>query len=87
MTGLLNGIETQQHTLDYISINCWNMTGFLNQDEKRLMGAPGFAHSAFWKKRTPIDAYDVLIAGTALANQGILVTNNSKEFSRVYKTG
>lgn len=37
------------------------------------------------KKGTPIGACDVLIAGTALANQGILVTNNTKEFSRVSK--
>jgi len=37
------------------------------------------------KKGTPIGACDVLIAGTALANNGILVTNNTKEFSRVSK--
>ena len=34
-------------------------------------------------KGTPIGGYDVLIAGTALANQGVLVTRNVKEFSRV----
>ncbi len=37
------------------------------------------------KKGTPIGPYDVLIAATALANQGVLVTNNAKEFSRVSK--
>jgi tRNA(fMet)-specific endonuclease VapC len=37
------------------------------------------------KKGTPIGPYDTLIAGTALASQGILVTNNTKEFSRVPK--
>lgn len=35
------------------------------------------------KKGTPIGHYDYLIAGTALANNGILVTNNTKEFQRV----
>lgn len=35
------------------------------------------------KKGTPIGPCDVLIAGTALANNGVLVTNNTKEFSRV----
>lgn len=35
------------------------------------------------KAGTPIGPYDVLIAGTALAHQGMLVTNNLKEFSRV----
>ena len=32
---------------------------------------------------TPIGAYDVLIAGTAMSNQGILVTHNTKEFERI----
>ncbi len=35
------------------------------------------------KKGTPIGPYDLLIAGTAVANHGILVTNNTKEFDRV----
>ena len=35
------------------------------------------------KKGRPIGPYDLLIAGTALALQGILVTNNTKEFTRV----
>jgi len=34
-------------------------------------------------KGTPIGAMDTLIAGVALANQSILVTHNTKEFSRV----
>ena len=37
------------------------------------------------KKGTPIGPYDILIAGIALEHQGILVTNNLKEFSRVPK--
>ena len=37
------------------------------------------------KKGTPIGPYDTLIAGTVLTHQGILVTNNLKEFSRVPK--
>lgn len=32
---------------------------------------------------TPIGPYDVLIAGTALANGGTLVTRNEREFGRV----
>ncbi len=32
---------------------------------------------------TPIGAYDVLIAATAQANNGVLVTNNTREFARV----
>ena len=32
---------------------------------------------------TPIGAMDTLIAGISFANQGVLVTHNTKEFSRV----
>lgn len=35
------------------------------------------------KQGTPIGSYDTLIAGTALAVNGVLVTNNTKEFERV----
>lgn len=34
-------------------------------------------------KGTPIGPYDVLIAATAMANDGILVTRNLREFSRI----
>ena len=37
------------------------------------------------KKGTPIGPCDVMIAGTALSRQGVLVTNNTKEFRRVPK--
>jgi tRNA(fMet)-specific endonuclease VapC len=35
------------------------------------------------KEVRPIGPYDLLIAGTALARNGVLVTNNTKEFSRI----
>ena len=35
------------------------------------------------KQGTPIGPLDVLIAGTAIAQRGILITNNVKEFGRV----
>ena len=38
---------------------------------------------ALEKIGTPIGPYDVMIAGTALSWQGILVTSNTKEFRRV----
>ena len=34
-------------------------------------------------KGEPIGQYDVLIAATAIANQAILVTHNTNEFSRI----
>ena len=41
--------------------------------------------AALEKKGTPIGPYDVMIAGTALSRQGVLVTNNTQEFRRVSK--
>ena len=37
------------------------------------------------KKGTPIGPYGILIAGTALAHQAILVSRNTSEFERVDK--
>jgi tRNA(fMet)-specific endonuclease VapC len=39
--------------------------------------------AALEKGGEPIGPYDVLIAATTLANQGTLVTHNTKEFGRV----
>ena len=39
--------------------------------------------AALEKKGTRIGPCDVMIAGTALSKQGVLVTNNTKEFGRV----
>lgn len=35
------------------------------------------------KRGTPIGPYDILIAGTAVSTNSILITNNRKEFARV----
>lgn len=35
------------------------------------------------RKGTPIGVYDILIAGQAIARERILLTNNTREFSRV----
>lgn len=40
-------------------------------------------HAQLEQQGTPIGPMDVLIAGTAVALQGTLVTHNVKEFSRV----
>lgn len=37
------------------------------------------------RKGTPIGPFDILIGGTALAHQAILVTHNTKEFGRIGK--
>lgn len=39
--------------------------------------------AALQKKRTPIGAYDALIAGCALARALVLVTSNEREFGRI----
>lgn len=39
--------------------------------------------AALEKRGTPIGPNDLIVAATAIANDGILVTNNEKEFKRV----
>jgi tRNA(fMet)-specific endonuclease VapC len=43
----------------------------------------GELRAAVQRKGTPIGAYDLLIASTALANRLILVTHNTREFKRI----
>jgi tRNA(fMet)-specific endonuclease VapC len=43
----------------------------------------GRLRAALERKGTPIGAYDLLIAGQALARKATVVTANAKEFSRV----
>jgi len=52
---------------------------FGNEEAK----ASAMLRASLEKKGTPIGPYDVMIAGTALSRQGILVTSNTKEFRRV----
>ena len=40
-------------------------------------------HLGLEEKGVPIGPYDILIAGIALSNKGILVTHNTKEFERI----
>lgn len=52
---------------------------FGNEEAK----ASAMLRASLEKKGTPIGPYDVMIAGTALSRQGILITSNTKEFRRV----
>ncbi len=52
----------------------------LTRDDAR---AGGDIRARLKRAGRPIGAYDVLIAGQALARNMILVTNNSREFSRI----
>lgn len=45
--------------------------------------ATAIIRASLEQKGTPIGHYDYLIAGTTVANNNILVTNNTKEFNRV----
>ncbi len=61
-----------------------SMVSVLPFSEKQAKAA-ALLRSQLDKKGTPIGPYDVLIAGTVLSYQAVLVTNNTKEFKRVPK--
>ena len=52
----------------------------LGQDEVKSAAA---IRADLESQGKPIGPYDVLIAGTALANKGVLVTHNTGEFERI----
>jgi tRNA(fMet)-specific endonuclease VapC len=52
----------------------------LGRDEVKIAAA---IRADLEKQEKPIGPYDVLIAGTALANKGVLVTHNTREFERI----
>ena len=52
---------------------------------KKEAKASALIRAGLEKKGTPIDPYDVMIAGTAVSQQGVLITNNVNEFKRVPK--
>ena len=60
-------------------ISVVNMLPF-GMDEARAAAA---IRAVLETKGTPIGPYDVLIAGTALSQKGVLVTHNTQEFGRV----
>ncbi len=51
--------------------------------DRKTAGATATARANLKQRGRPIGAYDVLIAGTALAHELILVTSNVGEFNRV----
>jgi tRNA(fMet)-specific endonuclease VapC len=68
--------------LPFLSVsNLLNVLSFSDKEAK----SSAIIRSQLERKGTPIGPYDVLIAGTALSNQAVLVTNNTKEFKRVPK--
>lgn len=56
--------------------------GVLSFGEKEAL-ASAAVRATLEVKGTPIGPYDIQIAGTAIANDLILVTHNTKEFNRV----
>jgi len=79
------GVEnSQQHKKSQIALNHF-LEPFLYilPIDRRVAECAAKIRSDLKKKGTPIDSYDVLIAGVALAHELILVSNNIDEFQRV----
>lgn len=67
------------YNLEKINLLSFEVLQFNLQDADRA----GEIRATLEKRGTPIGAYDTLIAGQALANDLILITDNIKEFNRV----
>jgi tRNA(fMet)-specific endonuclease VapC len=51
--------------------------------DRKVAEATARARALLKRRGRPIGAYDILIAGTALANELVLVTSNLREFRNV----
>lgn len=67
-------IDLYRKFTDYFEIEPFNT---------RAAECYGIIRAELEKSGTPIDANDMLIAAITLADDGILVTHNTKEFSRI----
>lgn len=68
-----------QHNLDKVDKLPFEVLPFDKEDARQA----GEVRAILTKAGTPIGAYDVLIAGQALARGLTLVTHNTKEFERI----
>ena len=74
-------------SIDYVTMmskyrNFLSLFSVVSFSEKAAY-CSGIIRSDLEKKGTPIGVYDTLIAGTVIANDGVLVTHNVNEFRRV----
>jgi len=79
-TGIAKSLhpEKRQHQFRELT----NIIDVLSFDTKAAEHSAA-ARAYLEKAGTPIGPYDILIAGTALANNKILVTHNTREFNRI----
>lgn len=69
----------QEHNVDLLETLPFEIVSFDKEDAQEA----GRIRALLSAKGTPIGSYDYLIAGQAKARKLILVTHNTKEFSRV----
>jgi tRNA(fMet)-specific endonuclease VapC len=76
---LLSGAYKSQNSVRTIQ----NLADFFSEFDDSAAEAYGRIRSELEKRGTPIGGDDLLIAAIAIANNATLVTNNTREFSRV----
>lgn len=71
--------QRQEHNVGIVDSLLFEVLEFDKEDARKA----GELRAMLAKQGTPIGPYDVLIAGQAVARDLILVTHDSKEFSRI----
>jgi len=81
---LLYGIEKSQRREENLNrLKKFVMGIDIISFDSKAAEIAGAARADLERSGQPIGGYDLMIAATALANDGIVVTNNTREFSRI----
>jgi tRNA(fMet)-specific endonuclease VapC len=72
--------DAQKQLTFFLKFTLHNTVLPLNTDSTTISGD---IYASLRKKGTPVDDIDILIAGIAIANDLILVTNNRRDFEKI----
>jgi tRNA(fMet)-specific endonuclease VapC len=72
--------DAQKQLKSFLEFTLYNIILPLTTDSTTISGD---IYASLRKKGTPVDDIDILIAGIAIANDLILVTNNRRDFEKI----
>lgn len=72
--------DAQKQLTSFLEFASYNLILPLTTDSTTISGD---IYASLRKKGTPVDDIDILIAGIAIANDLILVTNNRRDFEKI----
>lgn len=72
--------DAQKQLKSFLEFSPYNIVLPLTTDSTTISGS---IYASLRKQGTPVDDIDILIAGIAIANDLVLVTNNRRDFEKI----